>query len=574
MPEVSQAESWTSRYTDLSTFDDLALAELQTSKSSWHSRRARLILQERAHHQAISAEAISLLHKLLNTADQTDHRLNALWTLHNCQALDSETLTKLLNDRNEFIRAWSIQLLCEDFNPEKASLIKFEQLAANDPSPIVRLYLAAALQRIDAQNQYNILARLLSHAEDETDQNIPLMIWFALEPLITKEPTASLELIHRSSLPTINQFIARRLVDGGKLSDLVSHINPSEKNVTDILQGILAALEGRTDIKAPAEWNTKWQTLKNGSNQIRELAANINQQFGDQEVIRNLISTLKGNASDDQKNNAIRQLAMRKQSELMVEIPFLLENDILQVEAIRAIAQYEHTPLGQLLLEKYHRLPSEARIATIQTLSSRSNYGRLLARAIADGTISKKDIPAYTARQLRRVVGSGFVEIWGAIDEPDANIMASYTKYRRLMSQPNASADMNHGQKLFQTTCAPCHKMHGEGGILGPELTGSNRTNLDYLLSNILQPSSEMQDDYRMVVVTTRDGRTFAGNKIGESDRQITLRIVGQDELILNKAEIQSSEITTVSMMPEGLLKTLGDSEVIDLLSYLMQPDI
>jgi putative heme-binding domain-containing protein len=83
-----------------------------------------------------------------------------------------------------------------------------------------------------------------------------------------------------------------------------------------------------------------------------------------------------------------------------------------------------------------------------------------------------------------------------------------------------------------------------------------------------------MQDDYRMMVVTTRDGRTYAGNKIGESDRQITLRVVDQDELVLNKTEIQTSEITPVSMMPEGLLKTLNDQEVVDLLGYLMQPDM
>ncbi|MBK8503838.1 MAG: PmoA family protein [Saprospiraceae bacterium] len=574
MPEVSQAENWGTRYSDLSTFDDLALADLQTNKSSWHSRRARLILQERANHKSISSEAISLLNRLLNSTDQTDHRLNALWTLHSCQMIDSETLLKLLNDQNEYIRAWSIQLLCEDFNPGNEALIKFEHLAAHDPSPVVRLYLAAALQRIDEANEYKILARLLSHPEDAADQNIPLMIWFALEPLVMKEPTAALELIHRSSLPIINQFVARRLVDGGKLDDLVHQINPSEKNVTDILQGILAALEGRTDIKAPAEWKNKWLTLKKGSNPIRELAANINQQFGDQEVIRNLLLSLKSDVESEQKRMAIRQLASRKQPELMAQLPLLLENDALQLEAIRAIAQYDHNPLGQLLLEKYPNLPAEVKTEAIQTLSSRSNYGQLLARAIADGSISKKDIPAYTARQLRRVVGSGFVEIWGPIEEPDANIAASYAHYRKLMSPNSSSADVTHGQKLFLTTCAPCHKMHGEGGIIGPELTGSNRTNLDYLLSNILQPSSEMQDDYRMIVITTRDGRTLAGNKIGETDRQITLRIVGQDELILNKTEIQSSEMTTVSMMPQGLLKTLSDQDVVNLLGYLMQPQI
>jgi putative heme-binding domain-containing protein len=457
--------------------------------------------------------------------------------------------------------------------PGNDALIKFEDLASNDASSVVRLYLAAALQRLEGSPQWNIINNLLKHSEDATDPNIPLMIWFALEPLVVKDPGAALDLIHTSSIPKINEFISRRLVDGGKLNDVVHQLDPGQKNVTDVLQGILAALEGRTDIKAPDEWKDQWTILVKSTPQIKELAEGIHQQFGDQEVIRKLLLTLQGDENIDEQKDAIRQLAIRRQPELMVELPQLVENDALQLEAIRAIAQYDHNPLGKLLLEKYASLPSAAKTEAIQTLASRSNYGWLLARAISDGSIDKKDIPAYTARQLRRVVGSGFVEIWGPIDEPDADIASAYSNYRRLMSA-SPSADLTNGQKIFMSTCGPCHRMHGQGGIIGPELTGSNRTNLDYLLSNILQPSSEMQDDYRMLVVTTRDGRTFAGNKIGETDRQITLRIVGQDELILNKTEIQSSELTKVSMMPEGLLKTLSDQEVIDLLSYLMQPQL
>ena len=53
---------------------------------------------------------------------------------------------------------------------------------------------------------------------------------------------------------------------------------------------------------------------------------------------------------------------------------------------------------------------------------------------------------------------------------------------------------------------------------IGPDLTGSNRANLEYLLSNVLNPNGEVQDDYKMVLVTTRDGRTFSGNVIAEND--------------------------------------------------------
>jgi putative heme-binding domain-containing protein len=111
--------------------------------------------------------------------------------------------------------------------------------------------------------------------------------------------------------------------------------------------------------------------------------------------------------------------------------------------------------------------------------------------------------------------------------------------------------------------------MFGEGGAIGPELTGSNRANLEYLLSNVLSPNAEIQDAYKVVVITTRDGRTFSGNLAAENDRQVTLRLVGRDPIAINKADIQSRETTAASMMPTGLFDALSEREVIDLVGYL-----
>ena len=122
---------------------------------------------------------------------------------------------------------------------------------------------------------------------------------------------------------------------------------------------------------------------------------------------------------------------------------------------------------------------------------------------------------------------------------------------------------------MFQRTCGACHKMYGEGGTIGPDITGSNRANLDYLLSNVLTPNAEIQDAYKMVVVTTRDGRTHSGNVVSETDRQLTLRVVGRDPVTITKADIQSRETTTSSMMPPGLFDALTDREVVDLVAYL-----
>jgi len=111
--------------------------------------------------------------------------------------------------------------------------------------------------------------------------------------------------------------------------------------------------------------------------------------------------------------------------------------------------------------------------------------------------------------------------------------------------------------------------MYDEGGEIGPDLTGSNRHNVDYILRMVINPNEVLADTYRLVVITTRDGRTFSGNIVSESDRQLTLRTVGQDEVVINKSDIQSREDTETSLMPPRLFDALDDSEVIDLVKYL-----
>jgi putative heme-binding domain-containing protein len=125
------------------------------------------------------------------------------------------------------------------------------------------------------------------------------------------------------------------------------------------------------------------------------------------------------------------------------------------------------------------------------------------------------------------------------------------------------------GKTVFSKSCGSCHKMYGEGGNIGPDLTGSNRTDSEYILMNVLEPSAEIQDDYKMVVINTRDGRTYSGNIISENERQVTLRIVGQDQLIINKSGILSKEVTDVSMMPSGLFENLSKDEIVNLMAYL-----
>ena len=571
MPEKSQAENWEGRYGDLQQLTDRQLADLQTSKSEWHARRARVILQSRTAKGKLDTDVYDALRKIYASHANPDWRLRAMWTLHVTNGFRPGELVEALKSKDEYVRSWAIQLLCEDTSPEENVLSEFARMAAEDPSPVVRLYLASAMQRVDKSAAWQLAAALTAHGEDAEDHNLPKMIWFGLEPLVGEDPSRGLALASGSDIPLMAEYTARRSVDAGAIETLIATLDKHPKNLHSMLQGMRDALEGRHDLTAPANWSAVYAALRKSDDKVAALAMDIAQLFGDTEVARQSLANLKDkSAAVDVRRKALISLAAQQRPELVNELPALLEQPALRIDAIRAIAGYDDENLGTVLLKKYPGLNADEKREAVLTLSSRPRYGRMLTRALKENTIPKAEVPVYVARQLRRVVGSGFVETWGPIDELPARENAAYNMYQRLLTNDAlAKASPQRGKALFQRTCGSCHTMFGEGGQIGPDLTGSNRTNINYILSNVLNPSEEIQDDYKMVVITTRDGRTYSGNVVGENSRQITMRVVGQDAVVINKSDVQSKEVTDVSMMPPGLFDQLREEEVLDLVSYL-----
>lgn len=570
MPEESQAENWAGRYEDLNQLTDRQLADLQSSPSDWHARRARGVLQKRAAKGQIDTEALDQLRQLLSPENEEDQRLRAMWALHQVGAFREAELLPLSQDKAAYIRAWAIQLLCETGKESAAVLNRLAEMAAGDNSPVVRLYLTAALQRLEAKERWAIAKNLLKWEDDAEDPNIPLMLWFAMEEVVAANPEQALAMAKGSKQSMFSQHLARRLVDAEETELLAQAIAQNPSNQTDLLLGMLAGLEGKTGVKEPQAWAALYPKLKRKES-LAETALQISQYFGNQEAAQEMLAILKDpQQSSESRNRAIRSLAQQKRKELKVELTSLMDQDAFRLSAIQAVANYDDKELGFELLKRYDEFELAEKQAAIQSLASRSSYGWLLSESIKKEHIPKADIPPYIAIQLRRVVGNGFVEIWGPIDQMASDKEAQYKKYQRLLSENALSqADPQQGRLVYQRSCYACHKMYGEGGNLGPELTGSNRANLSYLLSNVIEPSSEIQDDYRMVVITTQGGRTYSGNVIAENDQQLTMRLAGQADIQLRKSEILSKEVSPKSIMPEGLFQNLTEKEIIDLVAYL-----
>jgi len=192
---------------DIGKLNILELVKLQSHPNEWFARHARRVLHER---QANT----SVLAKTLNSSRSVPLRLRALWALRVTGNLDEKKLEGLLQDSSEHLRAWAIQLLCENRKPSEAARAEFARMAHEDKSPLVRLYLASAMQRLLLKQRVPVLAHLLAHTEDKDDQNLPLMYWYATEPVVAADRVAAVKLLTACQIPKVRQFITHRMATG------------------------------------------------------------------------------------------------------------------------------------------------------------------------------------------------------------------------------------------------------------------------------------------------------------------------------------------------------------------------
>jgi putative heme-binding domain-containing protein len=140
--------------------------------------------------------------------------------------------------------------------------------------------------------------------------------------------------------------------------------------------------------------------------------------------------------------------------------------------------------------------------------------------------------------------------------------------YQAGGSQPG---DASRGRAVFAKACQQCHVLFDAGGKVGPDLTGSNRGDLDYILQNIVDPNAVIPNDYRAWNLETKDGRSLTGLLKQQDERAVTL-VTANETVVLPRKEIESLRESQLSMMPEGLLQTFNDQEVRDLIYYLRGP--
>ena len=255
----------------------------------------------------------------------------------------------------------------------------------------------------------------------------------------------------------------------------------------------------------------------------------------------------------------------------MVSVTRAFRDPALRIPAIRAMRHLDQPLLAASLLSNWpYYSPDECR-AVVETLVSRKPWALLLLDAVAAGEIPKSDLSAAQARSLAdsgdASLRASVLDHWGDPHRSDDQKQATLDRATRLLTSA-PEGDPVKGRETFTRACGICHTLFGEGGKLGPDLTGRNRADLTPLLTSIIDPSAEVPEDGRLTVVTRKDGGILSGILISSNASNLVIR-TQQGDISVKAADIASSASPTTSPMPEGLLEPLSDTQLIDLLSYI-----
>ncbi len=567
---------------NLRKFTDEQLVELQLFANDWWVRHARRVLEERALQNTLDEERVRDDLLRLYRHPEVSRRLRAMWCLYSTGLVDTDWLQVQMRDENEHIRAWALRLMSDEGMGYGRVRLIVGRMARKDPSALVRVHLAAAMQKIPIGYRLEVLVPLGKREEDRGDANLPLMIWFAAEDSIERTPELAVALATTTVHRLTRRLVARRItglreeqpdVLDALLAELVRI--DDEEHQKDLLEGVLDGLGGVRRVAAPASWAAAYEALAErvGSG-LGDKLAELAVVFSDREALRGFRKMVTDErVSPPRRRRALEVLVKAGAEDLNALLLKALDVEGLTGVALQGLGATGTGEGARQILSRYSRLREEERQIALSVLASRKEYAHVLLAGLEQGVVGPGELSAFDAR---RIHGLGDEELrtrlegaWGPVRSSDVEKRKEMERLRALVSATGvATPDRGRGKSLFDQRCAACHVLWGKGGHAGPHLTGSDRRNLDYLLTNIVDPNASVAPNYRLTTVTLKDGQELSG--FVEEDLGSVIRLRAQEGVHqLSRDRIVRRNTSSTSLMPEGILRGLADGDVRDLFAYL-----
>ena len=537
--------------------------------------------------------ALSLRRQLRE--DDGQLALESLWTLHQLGQFDDETAIAALDHANAHVRLWAIRLLGDAMTEVPEALFqKMQSLALSDPLPEVASQLASTAQRLPWAQGMKLVHQLASGGKFTSDPFIPSQVWWALEEQVSRDAAAVMNYLKdREALWSTPLFetklvrlLARRLAsdpteDNLKHAAALLGMAPNAFAAKEVVAGMQQGLQGITLSSVPKALDRALADLwKHGKPDASLVSFGMQLKSPSafafaQKMVRDR------DVSDKDRLSVLKQLAERREASSSDVFLALAnegtESDIVRLAALNGLRRFQDPGIAKTLRGLLANSKGDLRETVISVIVGRQEWAPVLMEALEAETLAAKDVRLDHVIVMQGHEDPSLAEAirkyWGVAlqsNEASAERVARATKLTQL-----GSGDAARGQLIFKQACATCHRMDGEGGVIGPDLTGYDRSDENFFINAIANPNLAVREEYELVTVTLKASPGEASSTVLSgfvrelNDKTLKLADLSGNETTIALSEVLSKNNSAVSLMPEGLLDSLTDEQVRDLFAYI-----
>ncbi|HVC93730.1 MAG TPA: PVC-type heme-binding CxxCH protein [Pirellulales bacterium] len=560
---------------DLGKRTSAELVSVLAYENKWFRRQALRILADRNDPSVVPL----LLERLQVEAGHL--ALESLWALNLCGGFDEATAAKGLTHANPSVRAWSVRLLGDAGSASPELAAKLAELASTEPVVDVRSQLASTAKRLPADQGLPIVRQLLGRDEDTDDIHLPLLLWWAIEVKAETDREAVLALFGDSPLwrgkivaTHILHRLMRRYAAAGSRKDLLScaqllALSPDNVYSKLLMRGFEEAYQGRPLTGLPTE-------LVEAMSKIGGQSIALGLRQGKEEAVVKALATVADDKADNNERlqyvQIFGEVRQPKCVQVLLDLVAKTTDEGLRMAALTSLQRYEDPGIPTVVIDLYGKMSDDGRSGAQSLLASRKAWALKLLEAVEAGAIDRRSLPLDVVRQLTVHRNERIAELvakhWGAVAGATTEDMQRQIA-RLAEVVRSGSGSPYDGKKLFTTTCAKCHRLFGQGGQIGPDLTTFKRDDVANMLVNIVNPSVEVREGFETYQAQTDDGRVVVGFLVDRDNQVVVLRGADGQNVTLPHEQIEELAPQRKSLMPEGQLGELSDQQVRDLFAYL-----
>jgi putative membrane-bound dehydrogenase-like protein len=559
---------------NLASLSDEQLVQRLTSANKWTRQTALRLLGDRR-----TGPIDELKTKALKTAGP--HALDMFWGLNFVSGLDEEAFLEFSRHTEPAVREWAVRLIGEDSDSRGEisdhAAAALANMAALEPDVHVRSQLAStARQMYDAEHCLAIVSRLAEHREDLKDPHMPLLIWWAVEAKVEKSADEVLHAFADKELwekPLINEAVVdklmRRFAHAGSRQDLLRaarlfELSPGPEYTAKLQSGFEEGVKGRPLTALPTELIA---AMKKAGVKNEVLAMRL----GDKEATKAAISVLENPNADRKRRLRIMEtlgdIDYAGADSVLAGIATRLEDPGITKAALIALQRHNNNSVGGIAAF-IPKMDPESQVAAMNLLASRGESITPFLDALLSGAIDSKKVPGDVIAKIRLRAPEKAHKIFGAEKkQTSGETQVEIDRVNKILA--SGSGSPYAGFQVFGAACGACHKLFGQGGQIGPDLTAFKRDDLQNMLLNIVHPNAEIREGYVNYMVTTTDGRALTGFLADEDKQTVVIRGIDGANMTIARADIDEMKPTGSSLMPEGLLQALEDQQIRDLFAYL-----